>query len=164
MRSDALRGAGEVLARVEAKLAVVRGIVRVACSSRTGSVVIDYTPGDVDPDELVARVSDATGLAVLTRPPPVDRPALVAIEVVREANAVAEKLTGGRLDLRSAVPAALAGMAAYAFWVQKGKRLPRWDNLLYWSYSVFTSLHHQEIATPDTASVDGVDGVDGHTP
>ena len=24
-------------------------------------------------------------------------------------------------------------------------RLPRWDNLLYWSYNIFVSLHRREI-------------------
>jgi hypothetical protein len=50
------------------------------------------------------------------------------------------------------VPAALAGVAAYAFVAQKGKRLPRWDNLVYWSYSIFQTLHRREIELGGTPS------------
>ena len=77
---------------------------------------------------------------------PIARPAGALIEGTRELNAIAHDHTGGRVDLRSIVPAALAGAAAYSFAFGKGPRLPRWDNLLWWSYSVFASLHAREIS------------------
>jgi hypothetical protein len=67
-------------------------------------------------------------------------------------NAVAFELTGWRADLRSLVPAALAGAAAYSFVYGKGPRLPRWDNLLYWSYSIFSALHSKEIERKASAA------------
>jgi len=53
-------------------------------------------------------------------------------------------VTGGRADLRGIVPAALAGLAIYSF-IEEKNRMPRWDNLLYWGFNIFTLLHRREI-------------------
>jgi hypothetical protein len=64
---------------------------------------------------------------------------------VQELNSIAAELTGYRADLRSLVPAGLAALSAYSFAVSKEPRLPRWDNLLWWSYSIFLNHHRREI-------------------
>jgi hypothetical protein len=43
----------------------------------------------------------------------------------------------------------MTAFAAVSFVVKKD-RLPRWDNLAYWAYSIFVSLHPSEI-TDDEA-------------
>lgn len=148
LRAEALR-ADEAGERVKAALLALPGITAIAHKTRTGSVLIEYQPGLVDVEELVARVAEAAGLAL-----PLDEhdprakrssPALVAIGAARELNAVVHELTGYRAELRTLVPAAMAAAAAYSFATKKEDRLPRWDNLLYWSYNIFTQLHRREI-------------------
>jgi hypothetical protein len=72
------------------------------------------------------------------------QPAMALIDGVRGLNEITSQVTGGRADLRVVVPAALAGLAAYSFSREK-MRLPRWDNLLWWSYSIFTALHENDV-------------------
>ena len=64
---------------------------------------------------------------------------------MQELNAIASELTGHKADLRSLVPAGLAALSAYAFSTSPEPRLPRWDNLLWWSYSTFLNHHREEI-------------------
>lgn len=72
-------------------------------------------------------------------------PARVAIDAAREVNELIHEVTGYRADLRTIVPVGIAAWAAYSFAVRGDQRLPRWDNLLYWSYNIFTQLHRREI-------------------
>ena len=70
---------------------------------------------------------------------PRSRPAGALIDGARELNAIANELTGGRRrPARRSSPRRSPGVAAYSFAFGKGTRLPRWDNLLWWSYSIFT--------------------------
>jgi len=130
-------------------LDAMAGISRVVHNARTGSLLVEYEPGLVEPDAIAARIAEIARLISPFDPRaarPVFQPASAVIDGARELNAIAQELTGGRADLRSIVPAALAGVAAYSFAFGKGPRLPRWDNLLWWSYSVFASLHARDMA------------------
>ena len=62
----------------------------------------------------------------------------------RTANRVVAELTLGRADLRTLVPAVLAGAAL----VQLFRRpVPaRWDNLLWWSYSTLMTLNSERFS------------------
>src|SRR5262249_4730306 len=119
----------------------------------TGSVLIEYQPGLVDADLIIRRVAAAAGLD-----PPHDteaptrrrEPAIVAVEAARELNEIVYELTGFRADMRTLVPAGLAALAVYSLAYSKEGRLPRWDNLLYWSYNTFSQLHRREIEGPVT--------------
>jgi hypothetical protein len=156
VRANALRAeedesrATAVAARVSHGMAAVPGIARLTHNARTGSLLIEYEPGLVEPDAIIARIAQ---LAELLSPfdPSVHRanpgsPATIAIEATREVNAVVYELTGWRTDLRFLAPAALAALGVYSFaFNKKEPRLPRWDNLLYWSYNIFTALHQREI-------------------
>jgi Heavy metal associated domain 2 len=149
VRAAALRDDGERFERLSRALDETAGILAVTHNPRTGSVLVEYEPGLVEPDAIALRMAEAAELISPFDPraaKPVFRPAGAVIEGTRELNAIAHELTGGRLDLRSIVPAALAGAAAYSFAFGPGPRLPRWDNLLWWSYSVFASLHAREVA------------------
>jgi hypothetical protein len=146
LRASVFQGETDALARVRARLDALPGIVEVEHNARTGSVLIHYEPGLVEPDDIVAAVAEAADLD-----PPRERvrdpnkPALVAIGVTRELNAAVGMLTGGRADLKTLVPAAMVGVGVYSFFAGKGPRLPRWDNLVYWGYQIFTGLHREEI-------------------
>ena len=137
----------DTVARVRAALEAEPGVEHVVHNAKTGGLLIEYQPGLGDADQIIARVAAAAGLAL-----PLDeeelkarraRPAVVAIGVTRELNAVVDELSGGRVDLRALVPAGLAALAVYSF--RKDATLPRWDNLVWWSYSVFAQLHRSEI-------------------
>jgi hypothetical protein len=147
VRAEAFR-AIEVGDRVRAALEVEPGISHVAHNARTGSLLIEYEPGLADVEAILDRAAAAAWID----PPGADaealarlrEPALVAIDAAGELNSVVYELTGYRADLRAVVPAGLAALAAYS--LVKGKDpLPRWDNLLYWSYNIFSNLHRREI-------------------
>ena len=155
VRSDALCDsdrdgqARERIEQIRAALGDVSGVRSVRLNERAGSVLVQYEPGTVDPNTLI----DATARAGELDPPLSDeerqaqrpRMAKLAIDVARDLNATASALAGGRADLRDLVPLGLIGMAAYSLLSEK-RRLPRWDNLAYWAYSIFLSLHAEEIS------------------
>jgi hypothetical protein len=133
--------------RARGALAEHAGVREVDSSRRTGSLLIRYDPSRIGADALVDSVAKSLGLVVGevgARPGDEDRLAYVAIDAARGLNTFAQELTRHRADLRIIVPAALAGFAAYSL-VREGARLPGWDNLLYWSYSVFMRVNHREI-------------------
>jgi hypothetical protein len=135
LRASVFLGADEVVVVVRARLDALPGITEVEHAPKTGSLLVLYEPGLVEPDEIVAAVAEAADLdgpAEKVRDP--KKPALVAIGVGRELNSAVTQLTGGRADLKTLVPAAMMGLGAVSFIVGKGPRLPRWDNLLYWGY------------------------------
>ncbi len=148
VRADSLIDALDVVQRIRESLDAVPGILSVKYTAQTGSLLIEYEPGHSDADDIILRIADAADLE-----PPLDeaalrerraRPALLAIGASKELNKLTEELTGGRADLRGLVPTALAGLAVVSF-IQEKQRMPRWDNLLYWSFNVFTMLHRKEI-------------------
>lgn len=151
LRASVFQAETEALSRVRACLDAITGISEVQHSARTGSLLIHYEPGLVEPDEIVAAVAKAADLDP-PRPyvPDPKKPALIAIGVTRELNAAVTVLTGGRADLKTLVPATMVGLGVYSFFAGKGPRLPRWDNLVYWGYQIFSGLHREEIERGST--------------
>jgi hypothetical protein len=145
LRAEAFRS-GDAADRARAVLDAEPGITRVSHNKSTGSLLVEYQPGLADPEALLARIAAAADLEMPAEDMRLERrePAIVAIDVAREVNAIVHELTGHRADLRSLVPAGMAALGVYALATQ-GDRLPRWDNLLYWSYNIFTQLHRREI-------------------
>jgi hypothetical protein len=75
-------------------------------------------------------------------------PADVVIATVRTLNGVAKELTQHNADLKTIVPGALAAAAAVSFVMNdKNSRMPSWDSLLWWSYSMFLDWHSDLIAS-----------------
>lgn len=149
VRADTFRDGTTALDLIREKLESLPGILRVTHSTRSGSMLVEYEPGHAEPDTILGHIVEAAGLdraiderEARKRDP---GPGLLAVEVVQELNSITHELTGWRADLRVIVPAALAGLAAVSFASSKEPRLPRWDNLLYWSYSIFSMLHRREI-------------------
>jgi hypothetical protein len=161
VRAASLRDNAALAERITRALEGIPGISQVTHNPKTGSVLVAYEPGLVEPDAIALRMAETAELISPFDPraaKPVPRPASALIEGARELNAIAQELTGGRADLRSIVPAALAGAAAYSFAFGKVHRLPRWDNLLWWSYSVFASLHARDIAIATDGASDPLPG------
>ena len=151
VRADAFREKPELVVMVREAVLGLPGITSFNHSPRTGSLLIEYEPGSTEPDDVVERIANAADLerpdeeTVRARRRP---PATVVVRAARELNALSMDLTGSQVDLRTLVPTALAALSAYAFVYGKGPRLPRWDNLLYWSYNIFVSLHWREVDGP----------------
>jgi hypothetical protein len=132
--------------RVRAALDAEPGIVAVTHNARTGSILIEYQPGLTDSETILGIVAGAVGLDMPSdEGVPGKKPALIAIDAAREVNELVSDLTGHQADLRGLVPMGMAAFAAYSFVYGKDARLPRWDNLLYWSYNIFSQLHRREI-------------------
>jgi hypothetical protein len=148
VRAEVFRLGGSVAQKVREATLGIPGVTRFEHSVRTGSILIEYQPGLAEPDAILAQLADAAGISrcsddALAR---TRAPALIAIDAVQELNAIASELTGHKADLRSLIPVGLAALSAYSFATSKEPRLPRWDNLLWWSYSVFVGHHREEIA------------------
>jgi hypothetical protein len=148
VRAAALRGDDPRVERATEALQAIPGITRVDHSARTGSILVEYEPGHAEPHAIVERMAQAAGLMSPFDPramKPRFVPSDALIDGARGLNSITNELTGRRTDLRTLVPAAMAGAAVYSFLYGQGPRLPRWDNLLYWSYSIFSALHSKEI-------------------
>ena len=127
VRAAVLRNDAELAERVSNALEGMPGITRVTHNAHTGSVLVEYEPGLVEPDAIAERIA-ATAQLISPFDPraakPLFRPAGALIEGARELNAIAEELTGGRADLRSIVPAALAGARRVLVRVRQGAAAP----------------------------------------
>jgi len=161
LRSEALCGAeNAAVGRVCAALEKAPGVRRVHHVERTGGLVIEYEPGAIEPDSLILRAAEAARLGgpVDEREARRHRPADLRwlVQAGRELNTVAGELTGFRADLRLIVPAALVGMAIASFIAGSGQRVPRWDNLVFWSISLGLRFFRDELARaarpPDNAA------------
>jgi hypothetical protein len=155
---------GDAADRARAALEALPGIAQVTHSARTGSLLVEYQPGLADPEAILARVAGAAGLDLPSEEERARKrePALVAIDATRELNEIVHEVTGYRADLRSIVPLGMAALAGYSLLKHEESKLPRWDNLLYWSYNIFTQLHRREIdAAAARAAEGGERGPDG---
>lgn len=156
LRSPAFVDNDAVATRVREALAGTLGVSRVDHDAHTGSLVVEYEPGLSSPDAIIERAAQAAGLL---RAP--DRPEGSVrcqgdrvVGACRRINAATYDLSGSRVELRTLVPFALAGLSAVIL-VVRGPRLPRWDNLAYWSISLFALLHSREMNAAPPASADG---------
>lgn len=117
----------------------------------TGSILIRYRPGAVDPDALLERIASEVGLDGLEHDltDKVHRAELVhaLLDGIEGLNRLAGEATGGRADLRELLPMGLGAVAIISFALNAGEgRLPRWDNALWWCYRMFAQWHADEIA------------------
>ena len=119
---------------------------------KTGSVVIQYDPGALDPDDLlqhIARCAGFRGVEVATRTK-VSRQELVSdfLDTIQNINRAFDRLTGGRADLREIAPAALAAVSVVSFILNQNRgRWPEWSGALYHSYRIFMHWHRPEVRT-----------------
>jgi hypothetical protein len=154
MRAETFLEAADNASRVIDALVAIPGVRGAQHNARTGSILVEYTPGLVDPDSILTTAADVARLdgiidEMLTGPPPFDAAGAV-VGGVRGLDRVIRELTNDRADLPMIVPTALAGAAVYSFVKDmNGPRVPRWDNLAWWAYSVFLQWHRQKIENAD---------------
>ena len=124
---------------------------------KTGSVVIEYDPGAIEPDDLLKHIAKRAGLPgveVATRHKMTRQEAVSSfLDKVQGANQTVNHLTGGRADLRELVPAALAVTSVISFIVNDERsRLPHWMSALYSGYRIFMHWHRPEVRTRERAA------------
>lgn len=123
------------------------GVTRVEANAFTGSLLVEYQPDVVEPGAILAAVAGAGGLAGVVDAHAVRRggpdAATAIIDLVKKVDRTIKEVSGGRAGLGTIVPAGLAASAL--FFLMRRPEQPRWDNLLYWSYSIFRDLHRDVI-------------------
>jgi hypothetical protein len=149
VRADGFRApragapASDSLEQARAAVAALPSVTSVTANPFTGSLLIEYLPGQVEPGAILAVAARAAGLAHVTDVEAERRQRRNLGDVVtaaaRELDRVVVQATEGRHDLRTVVPLALFAGAAWSFMRQP--EIPRWDNLLWWGYSV---LHQRK--------------------
>lgn len=136
--------------RVREALALMDGVEKATHNPVAGSVLITYQPGRCDVDEVLDRVAEAAGLGeVIDEVEARARragPAVGVIRAVRSVDEAVRAVGSERVGLAELVPAALAATAVVSAAMTDRKALmPRWDSLLWWSYSVFRDWHARAI-------------------
>jgi hypothetical protein len=126
------------------------GCVDFSHTPKTGSIVISYQPGILDPDDLLERLAAKVGLSGVVHDTAdrVHRQELLDIflDAIKSLNDFASEATAARADLRELIPTALAITSAVSFALNPDhRRLPRWDSALWWGYRVFLQWHRKDI-------------------
>ena len=138
-----------VQARAVALAAPIRNF---AHSPTTGSILIEYAPGALDPDALLERIADAIGCAGVAhhgsdrnhRAELVDS----VLNTVRTLNRMTYAATKRRADLREVVPGVLAITSLISFLSGGGGggRMPRWEVAIWFAQTFYVQWHAEEIA------------------
>jgi len=155
VRADAFVRAGDADPIVRAARTAAEGVPGFrswAHNPKTGSVVIEYDPGAIEPDDLLKHIAKSAGfrgVEIATRRK-VNRQEVVSafLDQVQGVNRVVSQMTGGRADLRELGPVALAALSVVSFILNDERgRLPQWSSALYHSYRVFMHWHRPEVRT-----------------
>ena len=122
-------------------------------NSKTGSIVVQYEPGAVDPDDLLKHIATAAGFSgvesdsATNSATEMNREELVSafMDKVQDINGVIRDAMGGRADLRELVPVAFVVTSVVSFVLNDARgRLPSWNSALYHGYRVFMHWHRRE--------------------
>jgi hypothetical protein len=135
----------------------VPGFRSWSLNPKTGSVVVQYDPGMIEPDDLLKHIAKSAGLrgVEIATSRKMNRQELVSgfLDTVQDVNRVVSQLTGDRADLREIVPAALAAISAVSLVLNEDRGLlPFWSSSLYHSYRVFMQWHRPEVRTRERAA------------
>jgi hypothetical protein len=152
VRAATFRVLPDVGSAVATELRALDGVTECTTSPITGSVLIRYEPTQVQLPKLVAtivRTGGLHGLALVTppdeaSPAPGERMRRALGEVDRRARVA----SNGRLDLRTAIPAALAG-TGLAMLLTRRRRVPEWYDLLFWGFVTFCNMNPKASPAPD---------------
>lgn len=147
LRSEAFQDDDALAARAREALAAEGAVRRVEHDAATGSLLIEYEPGRIAPDELMERAACAAGLCLAPGEPrkPDRTQGERFLHACRQLNDAAYEVTGFRVEPRMLLPIGVAVLSGVSFLLSNGPRMPRWDNLAYWSLSLFAMLHGREI-------------------
>jgi Heavy metal associated domain 2 len=142
LRGDVLERSPSVAARMSEAVSRIDGVGRVAHRRASGSLLVEYAPERIDADAILCAVSDA-GVLLEEKPRRPDASRAV-VGATRGLNAQVGEATRGAADLHGIVSFALGVGAITSLALGRQPRWPRWDNLLYWSYTFFRDVHLRE--------------------
>jgi len=153
-------GASPVVAAARTAAEAVPGFRSWLLNPKTGSVVIEYEPGALEPDDLLKHIAKSAGLpgVEVATPRKMSREEIVSsfLDKVEGVNEAVSHLTGGRADLREVVPVALAATSLVSLVLNEDRGLlPFWSSALYHSYRVFMQWHRPEVRTRERAARQG---------
>ena len=139
-----------VLTKVRSAVESTPGFVRWSHNPETGSIVVEYRPGSVNPDDLLGQVVTSAGFTgiqeVIHNSDHRKRLVKGLLDGVQDVNSIFYEATGKRADLRELIPVALLLNSAVSFVLgEKRGRLPSWDSSLYKGYKIFTQFHRSEV-------------------
>ncbi|AKQ65700.1 hypothetical protein A176_002612 [Myxococcus hansupus] len=159
VRADCFRDASELADRVRGELGETQGVFSTTHAPLTGSLLIEYSPDAADVESLLAAIVDSAGLDGIVDAKALSHsrkaPAEHIVDGVRRLNGLARELTGA--GLYELIPAVLTVTGIYSLVANPSQKglLPRWDNALYWAYSVFRDGVREEEREEDVARVSG---------
>jgi hypothetical protein len=147
-----LRLRGEVLVRSAGAADRMRdavsgldGIGRVVHNARSGSLLVEYAPERIDVDAILTAMADDAGVDLDETPRRRREASRLVVGAARVLDARVGEATRGAADLHGVVSFALGVGAITSLVLARQPRLPRWDNLLYWSYTFFRDVHLRDI-------------------
>ena len=159
VRAEMFRVMPEVADEVVARLRQEPAVTGTETSPITGSLLVLYDPGALQLPrlvQLIVRTGRLGGLEVdasedwTKREPPGER-LRVTFE---QLNQRMREATGGRLDGRVAVPAAL--LAGGLGLLLRAPIVPNWWDLTFWAYTTFHNMNPHPPRSPAEA-IDGSD-------
>jgi len=143
LRGDVLTQSASVAARMRDALSGIHGVGRVVHNATSGSFLVEYAPETTDADVILSAVADA-GVRLDEKQRRADA-SRALVGAARSLNANVGAATRGAADLHGVVSFTL-GVGAVASLVLGGQpRWPRWDSLLYWSYTFFRDVHLRDL-------------------
>jgi hypothetical protein len=144
VRADTFRISPEIVDEVVARLREEPAITKTQASALTGSLLVLYDPAALQLPKLVQIIVLAGGLSGLEfdaandwahKPPAGDR----LRSAIGRFNEGMREVSGGKLDGRVAIPAALlAGGMSLLF---ARPMLPNWFDLTFWAYTTFNNMN-----------------------
>jgi hypothetical protein len=148
VRAETFRVLPEVGEEVAQRLLEEEGVSQVKASPVTGSLVVSYDPRALQLPRLIQiliRVGGLHGIEVdaavdWTKAPPHGEQVRGAFAGINDA---IRETTKGKIDLKVAVPGALAAMGAGMALFGR-PRMPMWYDFLFWSFVTFHNLNPRE--------------------
>jgi hypothetical protein len=142
LRGDVLERSPGIAARLREALSQLEGVARVVHNATSGSLLVEYSPERTDADVILSAVHEA-GVRLDERPRYPDGSRAI-VRAARNVNAQVQDATRGAADLHGVVSFALGVGAVTSLVLGRQPMLPRWDNLLYWSYTFFRDVHARD--------------------
>jgi Heavy metal associated domain 2 len=146
VRGDELVRSTSLAGRMQEALSQIGGVARVAHNATSGSLLVEYAPERIDADAILGALADAGVRLEAPLPRPDAQRALVG--AARELNSQVGQATRGAADLHGVVSFALGVGAVTSLVLGRQPRWPRWDSLLYWSYTFFRDVHERDLQRP----------------
>jgi hypothetical protein len=141
VRSRAFESDAPVLEATERWLAEQPGVVAVRVHGATGSVLVAYDPLQTDAGELLSAIA-AHARLFMDEPVLSGAPAQRLYDAARALDDRIFRWSEGRVGLGLVIPIALAAGSVGSLLWSAHRRVPRWDNLLYWAVQFFRALNH----------------------